>query len=70
MLIYTDHALKRMRERKVSKAQIIAAIENPESTELQENSIQIIRKKFSGKILELVLETGKNKLIVVTLYWL
>ena len=70
MIIYTNHALARIRERKISKAQIVAAIENPEYTKLQENNIKIIRKKFGGKILELVLETGKNKLVVVTLYWL
>jgi len=59
-----------MRERKILKSQIIAAIENPESAESQENDLKILRRKFGDKILELVIESGKNKVIVVTLYWL
>ncbi|KKT42037.1 hypothetical protein A2W54_03325 [Candidatus Giovannonibacteria bacterium RIFCSPHIGHO2_02_43_13] len=70
MIIFTNHAKKRMRERKILKSQIIAAIENPESAESQENDLKILRRKFGDKILELVIESGKNKVIVVTLYWL
>jgi len=51
MIIFTDRALKRMRERGISRAQVLETIKNPE--------IEITK-----------VETGKNKIIVITLYWL
>ncbi|MDP3934966.1 MAG: DUF4258 domain-containing protein [Candidatus Giovannonibacteria bacterium] len=70
MIIFTDHALRRMRERKISKAQVSMVLEHPESAESEEGNIKILRKKFENRALEIVIETGKNKIIVVTLYWL
>ena len=70
MIIFTAHARKRMRERKISKSQVIATVENPESAKPQDNNLKILQKRFSTKVFELVIESGKNKVIVVTLYWL
>ncbi len=70
MIIFTDHALKRMRERKVSRAQVLETIKNPEIEIVEDNNIKLLRRKFKNKPLEIAVETGKNKIIVVTLYWL
>lgn len=70
MIIFTDHAKRRMRERKISKAQVSIVLEHPESAESEDGNIKILRKKFGNKVLEIVIETSKNKIIVITLYWL
>ena len=70
MIIFTDHALKRMRERKILRAQVIETVEHPEIEIVEDDDIKLLRKKFGNKSLEVAIESGKNKIIVITLYWL
>ena len=69
MIIFTDHALKRMRGRKVTKTQVAATIKNPEIEIIESGGVKLLRKKFKDKSLEVAIESGKNKIIVITLYW-
>ena len=70
MIIFTDHAQIRMRERKISRAQVIETIKHPEIEMIEDDDIKLVRKKFGNKSLEVAIESGKNKVIVITLYWL
>ncbi|OGF61924.1 hypothetical protein A2926_00360 [Candidatus Giovannonibacteria bacterium RIFCSPLOWO2_01_FULL_44_40] len=70
MIIFTNHALKRMRERKVSRAQVLETIKNPEIEIVEDGNIKLARRGFAGKSLEVAIENGGNKTIVITLYWL
>jgi hypothetical protein len=70
MLVFTDHALKRMNERKVTKSQVTVALKTPDIITDEEDGVKIFRKKLGNKILEVVAEIKKNKFIVITLYWL
>lgn len=66
MIIFTKHALTRMRERNVTKRDIIQAIENPNMRQKESANVEIFRKEN----LEVICEIKKNKIIVITLYWL
>jgi len=70
MIIFTNHALKRMRERGISRAQVLETIKNPEIEIMEDDNIKLLRRKFKDKSLGIAIESGKNKIIVVTLYWL
>ncbi len=70
MIIFTDHARRRMRERKIARAQVLETIKNPEIEIVEDDNIKLLRRKFKDKSLEVAVESGKNKIIVITLYWL
>jgi hypothetical protein len=70
MIIFTNHALKRARERKVSRQQVIATIKEPGSVSTEGGGVKLFRRKFSGRTLEVVSEISKNRIIIITLYWL
>lgn len=70
MIIFTVHALKRMREREASRRQVTVTVEEPDLVETEENGVRLFRRKFNGHTLEVVAETGKNKIIIITVYWL
>jgi hypothetical protein len=55
-----------MRERKISRKKAREAIKNPDAKRTRLDGIVIFRK---GK-LEIVGEIVKNKIIVITIYWL
>lgn len=70
MIIFTAHALKRMQERKVSRRQVAATVNEPDLAETEENGVRLFRRKFNSHALEVVAETSKNKIIIITVYWL
>lgn len=66
MIIFTIHALARMRERKIRRQEVKEAIKNPDMKRTMTDGITIFRKEK----LEIVSEIIKNKIIVITIYWL
>lgn len=66
MIIFTKHALIRMRERNIMKRDVIQAIKNPYTRQTESENVKIFRKEN----LEVIGEIKKNKIIVITLYWL
>lgn len=65
-IIFTTHSLTRMRERNVAKQDIIQAIKQPDIQQRESENVEIFRKEN----LEVVGEIKKNKIIIITLYWL
>jgi hypothetical protein len=70
MIIFTDHALRRMKERKVLKRQVVGLLKSPDSVVIEEDKLKSFQKKFGRKVLEVIAEVNKNKIIIITLYWL
>lgn len=66
MIIFTTHALIRMRERKIRKQEARKAIENPDAKRSMSDGVIIFRKNS----LEIICQIVKNKIIVITIYWL
>jgi hypothetical protein len=58
-----------MHGRKVTKAQVCSVITKPDSVRI-EHGVKIYQKTMGKQALEVVGEIKKNKIIVVTAYWL
>lgn len=70
IVIFTDHARKRMKERKILRVHAILAVAHYDFTKREEGDAQLYRKKIHDKTLEVVAEIKKNKIIIITLYWI
>ena len=66
----TFHAKNRIKERKISKEEMEIAVSNPDSIKHIFNNKFIIRKSFNKKILEIVYTKEKDKILIITCYWL
>ena len=70
MYILSTHAKERKRNRKIPVAQIDQTIRKPDKIIKSYRGRLLHRKQFGSKILEVVIRNEKEKLIVVTLYYL
>ena len=70
MLLFTTHALKRMRERKITRAEVTATVKKSEAMIWEESKVAVYRKKHGVRTLEVVTEIQKSKYIVITTYWI
>jgi len=66
-IIYTIHALKRLRERKFSKNIIKECIENPLKI-ISEDNIKRVIKKLNDKLLIVVYRIENGTFIIITAY--
>ena len=66
MIIFTKHAIIRIRERKIKKQDVREALKNPDTKRTASNGVTIFQKNK----LEVAGEVIKNKIIVVTVYWI
>jgi len=66
-IIYTIHALKRLRERKFSKNTIKECIENPLKI-ISEDNIKRVIKKLNDKLLIVFYKIENGTFIVITAY--
>jgi hypothetical protein len=70
MIIFTDHARRRMAERKISKQQVITTLKQPDAKKDGIDRTKLLQKKYRDKTLEVVVEFYKNKIVIITLYWI
>ena len=70
MLIeYIEHALLRIKQRRIPKRVIEETIQIPDSkVNTYQNRIAAI-KKYGDKFLKVIYEKDKNKTLVITAYW-
>jgi len=66
----SDHARSRIKERKISLASVLSTVKNPEASEKSFKDRKLFRRKFRGKILEVVVILEKDLYTVVTAYYL
>lgn len=69
MIIFTKHAIIRMRERGILRKDIEKVIKNPDYIQRDNNRI-IVNKKLNKKTLEVVFIKGDTKTIILTCYYL
>lgn len=65
---FSDHALEQIRERRLSKAQVKKTVENPDEILPSFRDRKLRRKKFGGKILEVVTVSEGSKITIITAY--
>ena len=66
---YTEHALFRMRHRRISKVSIEDTIRNPAYTFSTRLNRVVSSKRHGDKFLKVIYEKSNNKIAVVTVYW-
>ena len=66
---YTEHALFRMRHRRISRASIEETIEDPDFSFMIRAGRFAALKRYGDKFLKVIYERSNDKIIVVTVYW-
>jgi len=67
-IIFIEHALERMKERGISKNLVINAIRYPDSVDHGYGGRKVAQKCIDGKLLRVIYEEHKDKIIVITAY--
>lgn len=66
----SDHAKRQRIERQIPLNQILQTIKNPQNKDVSFKNRQLLQRKFSGKILEVVTVEEEDSTIVITQYYL
>ncbi len=69
-VVFSDHSKKQNLIRKIPKKFILETIKNPQNKMESFKDRQLLQRRFSGKILEVVTVVENVNLIVITQYWL
>ena len=69
MTIYTDHALERMRVRRIKKAWVEEAIKNPDSVIHARQGKKQSIKKINGAEISVIYVEKSNHIVVITVFW-
>ena len=67
---FSEHALDAIKKRKIPKNEIIATVNHPEEIIKSYRGREMRRKKFHGKILEVVTVIEDGIMNIITLYYL
>jgi len=66
---YTEHAIFRMRHRRISKTNVEDAVQNPDFNFITHLGRSVALKKHGDKFLKVIYEKSNDKITVVTVYW-
>lgn len=69
-IVLSDHAERQIKERKLSRKQLVETINSPDIKEKSFKNRRLRRKAFSDKMLEVVTVTEGSKITVITAYYL
>jgi len=69
MIIFTKHAINRVKERGILKRDILKVLENPDYIK-RDNKRIIANKKLNKETLEIIFVRENNKTIILTCYYL
>lgn len=69
-IVFSGHALKQLKERKISKKIVLEAVNNPAKIIKSYRDRQLRQKSFGGKILEVITFTEEDVTTVITEYFL
>lgn len=69
-VVFSDHAKNQIKRRKITKTVIIGVIKKPEETRASFRGRKLLRSRFHGKILEVIIKSEDLEVIVITAYYL
>ena len=69
MIDYTKHAAFRMEHRKISKAEVENAIQNPDFSFVTRFGRSAALKRHGDRFLKVIYEKSNDKITVITVYW-
>ncbi|OGW87189.1 MAG: hypothetical protein A3C35_00565 [Omnitrophica bacterium RIFCSPHIGHO2_02_FULL_46_11] len=67
---YTDHILRRIKQRELSRQEIEETVSCSHRTEKSFGERYLARREFRGKILEVVYKEEFGSAILITAYWI
>lgn len=67
---FSEHAKERLRLRKISKNRVMETMANPDEEVGSYRLRKLLRKRYGGRILEVVTRPENNTIVVVTAYYL
>ena len=67
---FSDHAVKRLEFRKISKRRVLTTLDKPDKVLFSFKGRGVFRRKFEHKILEVVARREDDIMVVVTAYYL
>jgi hypothetical protein len=67
---FSDHAVRQLKERKISRKQVIDTVGEPKVTSRSFKNRTLRQRQFGSKILEVVTVTEGSRITVVTAYYL
>jgi hypothetical protein len=67
MIIFTMHALERMKHRKISRDEVLSCLRNPDRAS-KLNDIYRAVKREDGRVLVVIYRRSDNESVVITVY--
>ena len=69
MLIFTQHALSKLKQRGIPKVFVAATLRNPDVKSKGYSNRKVAYKKFGKFYLKVIFRSEDNDAIVITQYW-
>lgn len=70
LMEYTEHALSRMRQRKISERTVEDALERPDFSFVTRGVRVAVLRRYGDRFLKVIYEKSNDKIRVVTVYWI
>ena len=67
-IVFSDHSLARIKERKITKLQVYATIRNPQQKDTSYRERLVYKRKFRSKILEVITKKEGDTIVVISAY--
>ncbi len=70
MIIFTNHALLKLKQRNLTKEKVIQTVENPDEIMLTYGERNAVLKKFGKLYLKVVFRKDGKDVIIITQHWI
>lgn len=67
-IVFSDHALERIKERRIAKLKIYATVKNPQEKQLSFKGRDIYKRKYGKKTLEVVVKSEGKIIVIISAY--
>ncbi|MBS3062169.1 MAG: DUF4258 domain-containing protein [Candidatus Diapherotrites archaeon] len=67
-VVFTNHALERMKKYDFPSTLVLESLENPDRIELSNNKRKIAQKRLNGYVLRVIYEENRNLYTIITVY--
>lgn len=69
MIIFTQHALLKLKQREIKRNLVLETLKNPEKILSSRNDREIAFRKFGKLYLKVVFRKEQNNIVVITQHW-
>lgn len=68
-IVFSDHAELKIRQRKLSRANILDTIAEPDSVVPSRGGREVLLKKFRTNYLHVIVKRERSAIVVITAHW-